>query len=76
MAKQSRKSTEPASQPPLPKGKTIVKEAGPGLEDPRQLRQGPEDFVEEIDLETVTTAPTTEKKSSPSTLRVRRKATG
>ncbi len=71
-----RKSTESTPPEPLPKGKTIVKEAGPGLEDPRQLRQGPEDFVEEIDLETVTSASGAGKKPPPSALRVRRKATG
>jgi len=51
MAKQPRKSTEPAPQKPLPKGKTIVKEGGPGLEDPRLLRPGPGDPTENIDLE-------------------------
>lgn len=51
MAKQ-RKSAEPALPEPLPKGKTIIKKPGPGLEDPRVLRPGPGDPTAEIDLET------------------------
>ena len=51
MAKQPRPSTEPAPQKALPKGKTIVKDGGPGLEDPRLLRPGPGDPTENIDLE-------------------------
>ena len=51
MAKEPRKSTEPASPKPLPKGRTIVKDGSPGLEDPRLLRPGPGDPTENIDLE-------------------------
>ena len=61
MANQQRKSTEPNPPQPLPKGKTIVKQAGPGLEDPRQLRPGPEDPAEAIDLAEIECLPPASK---------------
>lgn len=70
MAKQPRKSTEPESQKPLPKGKTVVKNAGPGLEDPRLLRPGPGDPTEEFDLEADIEVP--KKSAGSSEVRIRK----
>jgi hypothetical protein len=70
MAKQPRKSTEPASQKPLPKGRTVVKDAGPGLEDPRVLRPGPGDPTQDLDLEA--DLEVLKKPAAPSELRIRK----